>query len=134
MAFVPTTWVDGSAPAITAAQMNRIETGIDEAHSGDVDFLGNNTVAIYVGRLASDGSATSLPSGWSSSRTGTVNNYTYVITHNLTTTNVGAVVTAINDRRPQSSPSSASAVSIRLGDGAGNFVNDAFSFVLFRYS
>lgn len=32
MPYTPTTWVDGGAPAITAAQLNRMETGIDEAH------------------------------------------------------------------------------------------------------
>jgi hypothetical protein len=31
MAFTPTTWVDGTT-AITAAQLNRIETGIKDAH------------------------------------------------------------------------------------------------------
>lgn len=31
--FVPTTWVEGSAPGISAAQLNRIEAGIDSAHN-----------------------------------------------------------------------------------------------------
>lgn len=35
MPYTKTAWVDGSAPAITAAQMNRIETGIDDAHADD---------------------------------------------------------------------------------------------------
>lgn len=37
MAYTKTTWVDGSAPAITAAQLNRMEDGIDDAHTGAID-------------------------------------------------------------------------------------------------
>jgi hypothetical protein len=37
MPFVKTTWVDGSAPAITATQLNRIEDGVGDAHSGAID-------------------------------------------------------------------------------------------------
>lgn len=33
MAFTPTTWVDNGAPGISAAQLNRIETGISDAHA-----------------------------------------------------------------------------------------------------
>jgi hypothetical protein len=33
MTFVKTTWIDDSDPALTAAQLNRIETGIGDAHS-----------------------------------------------------------------------------------------------------
>ncbi len=143
MAFVPTTWVDGSAPAITAAQMNRIEQGVDDAHAGDLDagaigttviansavttvkiadaavttvkiadaavtaakvaagaiapaqttFMSSNGASsgIYPGRLASGGSATRLPAGWSSAATSTGN---YRVTHNLGTTNYAAVATA----------------------------------------
>jgi hypothetical protein len=34
MAFVKTTWIDDSAPDMTAAQLNRIEQGIADAHAG----------------------------------------------------------------------------------------------------
>lgn len=34
MAFVKTTWVDDGSPDLTAAQLNRIEQGIADAHSG----------------------------------------------------------------------------------------------------
>jgi hypothetical protein len=37
MAFVKTTWSDNALPAITAAQLNRIETGIGDAHAGTKD-------------------------------------------------------------------------------------------------
>lgn len=33
MAFVKTTWTDGAAPAVSAAQLNRIEQGIADAHA-----------------------------------------------------------------------------------------------------
>jgi len=36
MPFTPTTWVDGTT-AITAAELNRIEAGVDDAHAGDID-------------------------------------------------------------------------------------------------
>ena len=32
MAYTPTTWVDGSSPAISAANLNKLETGVDQAH------------------------------------------------------------------------------------------------------
>jgi len=35
MSYDPTTWVNNQAPGITAEQLNRMETGIDEAH----DFI-----------------------------------------------------------------------------------------------
>jgi len=34
MAYTPTTWVDDSVPAITAAQLNRMEAGIDAGAFG----------------------------------------------------------------------------------------------------
>lgn len=47
MAFAKTTWVDGSAPAITAAQLNRVEQGIADAHAGNIDAgaIGTNELA-----------------------------------------------------------------------------------------
>lgn len=41
MTYVPTTWNDNQPPGITAAQLNRIETGIDESH----DFIATKDVA-----------------------------------------------------------------------------------------
>jgi hypothetical protein len=32
MAYTPTAWVNGTTPAINATNLNKIETGIDEAH------------------------------------------------------------------------------------------------------
>lgn len=32
MAYTKTTWVNGSAPAINATNLNKVETGIKEAH------------------------------------------------------------------------------------------------------
>jgi len=65
MAFTPKTWATGDV--ITAAELNRIETGVNQTDAklaSDVRFIAS-------GRVASDGTGTSLPSGWSSSRTGT---------------------------------------------------------------
>lgn len=42
--YVKTTWVDDEAPAITAAQLNRMETGIDEAVAANIDYA-NPTAA-----------------------------------------------------------------------------------------
>lgn len=47
MAFAKTTWVDGGAPSISAAQLNRIENGIADLYaykgaSKRVDFNGTN--------------------------------------------------------------------------------------------
>lgn len=36
MTFTPTIWVPGAAPELTAAQLNRLEQGIADAHSGAV--------------------------------------------------------------------------------------------------
>lgn len=36
MTFVKTTWVEGAAPYVTAAQLNRMEQGIADAHVGEV--------------------------------------------------------------------------------------------------
>lgn len=38
MPYTKTTWVNGGAPAINATNLNKIETGIQEAHAG---FEGN---------------------------------------------------------------------------------------------
>ena len=34
MAFVKTTWIDDAAPSVSAAQLNRIEAGIDDVYNG----------------------------------------------------------------------------------------------------
>lgn len=49
MTYEPTTWVDNQAPGITAAQLNRVETGVDEAH----DFIATKDVALGLASLDS---------------------------------------------------------------------------------
>lgn len=93
MPFTPTTWVDGSAPGITAAQLNRIETGVADAHAGVRDAGALETAGIYVGRLSSAApdAADELPSGWSVAR-GTAG--AFIVTHNLGHTTYDVVATA----------------------------------------
>lgn len=44
MAYTKTTWVNGTAPAINATNLNKIETGIEDAHNGTILFpLGSAT-------------------------------------------------------------------------------------------
>lgn len=55
--FTPTTWVDDTTPAITAAQLNRIESGIDDIINGGGD-LSLSTNALTVGNVTSSGVVT----------------------------------------------------------------------------
>jgi len=76
MAFTPTTWSDGTT-AITAAELNRMETGIDEAHVEQARWH-----AGLVDEEAGSGPEF-LPAGWTIAY-----ETTYVtVTHNLATTN-----------------------------------------------
>lgn len=52
--FTPTTWVDDTTPAITAAQLNRIESAIDDVVNGGGD-LDLSTNALSVGNITSTG-------------------------------------------------------------------------------
>lgn len=42
--YVKTPWVDGTAPAINASNLNKIETGIDEATKAIIVLQGNRYV------------------------------------------------------------------------------------------
>jgi len=44
MAFTKTTWVDDSVPAIDAPQLNRIETGIKDAHDNFNSRINHGTI------------------------------------------------------------------------------------------
>lgn len=46
ISFTPTTWVDDSSPYITAAQLNRIEAGIDDLATGDYAAYQNWTPSL----------------------------------------------------------------------------------------
>jgi hypothetical protein len=43
MAYSPTTWVDDNAPALDAEHLNKIETGIRDAHLNKQDTLVSGT-------------------------------------------------------------------------------------------
>jgi hypothetical protein len=43
MAYSPTTWVDNDAPALDAEHLNKIETGIRDAHLEKQDTLVSGT-------------------------------------------------------------------------------------------
>ena len=43
MAYTRTTWVDGSTPAINATNLNNIEQGLVDLHSGDITITGTKT-------------------------------------------------------------------------------------------
>lgn len=49
MTYVPTTWVNNQVPGITAEQLNRMETGVDEAH----DFIATKDAALGLASLDS---------------------------------------------------------------------------------
>lgn len=40
MAYTKTTWIDGSAPDISAQNLNKMETGIEDAHTDIADLAG----------------------------------------------------------------------------------------------
>ena len=42
MAYTRTTWVDGSTPAINATNLNNIEQGLVDLHSGDITITGSD--------------------------------------------------------------------------------------------
>jgi len=86
MPYTKETWVDGTT-AITAARLQNIEDGIEDAHAGDVDN------PVYVGKAENSGSAAPPspgPSGWTVTRTGTGK---YTVTHNLNTLDYVVLVT-----------------------------------------
>jgi hypothetical protein len=55
VAYTKTTWVDGSAPAITAVQLNRLEDGVETAYDARVPVGG---IIMWSGSVAS------VPGGW----------------------------------------------------------------------
>jgi hypothetical protein len=81
VAFTPTTWVDGTT-AITAAQLNRIETGVNDAHAS----------MAFGGVISGAGGVVTLngPSGWSVTKQATG---IHRITHNLGITDYSVVAT-----------------------------------------
>ena len=63
MAFTPTTWVDGTT-AITATQLNRIETGIDDAHAGSIDDAALTTTKLAAVTFAAFASQAITTTAW----------------------------------------------------------------------
>lgn len=128
MAFTPTTWVDGSAPAITAAQLNRIETGIDEAHSGDVDNGFLNTVGVYAVVVTSAGAFSgATPSGWSVTRDSLG---VFTITHGGFSGTYVALATgqgASTQKRFPVIAQGTTTLTVRLYDDSGALVDGNFS-------
>jgi hypothetical protein len=128
MAFTKTNWVDGTTP-ISAAELNRIEAGIEDAHAGSVDAGFREAIGVYAGRVNSDGTAEDLPSGWTSTRTGEGQ---YTITHNLggaiqATLAVAASAAAHFVTR---SGGSNNIVSFRVWNDNGNLEDRGFVFLI----
>lgn len=60
--FTPTTWVDDTTPAITAAQLNRLEAAVDDVINGGGDLdLGSNDL-ITGGELKTGNGSAAAPS------------------------------------------------------------------------
>lgn len=134
MAFTPTTWVDGTTP-ITAAELNRIEQGIEDAHAGDVDDQ------VYSGRVSSSGlslAGTSTISGWSVTKPSTGNyevnhglaltlqRYSVVITPDVVNITDQPVIAVVKQRQ-------ANAFLVLMYDINGNAIDCDFSFTMQRY-
>lgn len=68
MAYTKTTWVDGTTD-ITAARLNNMEQGIDDAHAGSVDVGFLNAAGVYAVLVTSAGAFSgAAPAGWSVTR------------------------------------------------------------------
>lgn len=143
MPFTKTTWVDGSEPAITAAQLNRIETGVDDAHAGALDanaitpakttFMDSNgaNAGIYVGYVAANGTAVRLPAGWSSASGATG---IYTITHNLGSTSYAIFTNSLDAHVTMRVDTlAANTVQISLANVAGTSTATILQFLLVRY-
>ena len=62
------------------------DTPTEDLHLVNKKYVDDNASTVYAGRVADDGSAVNLPSGWTSAKTGTGQ---YTVTHNLGTTAYG---------------------------------------------
>ena len=99
ISFTPTTWVDDSSPYITAAQLNRLETAVDELAGGDSAAwstwtpsyanitVGNGTVSARYSRVGDTITATYYFVLGSTSSIGS--NATFSIPVTAATTSVG---------------------------------------------
>ncbi|MGE0289643.1 MAG: hypothetical protein AB7I42_25855, partial [Bradyrhizobium sp.] len=92
-------------------------------------------LGIYAGTVTSSGTVVALPTGWSSSRTGTGQ---YTVTHNLGAASYVVVATVeytITDGGERIITVQRSTNSFTLGvyGGDGNFRDHAFSFIVYDY-
>lgn len=133
MPFTKTTWVDGDEPFITAAQLNRIETGIDEAHAGVVDS------PTYAGRLTgltgSSPGITPAGLGWSVTKNVTG---VYVVTHSFGSSSYAVVVSPNGgglEVRVLAVAVSSNTFTVRARDlsGAAADVSDGIYFIVKRH-
>ena len=82
MPFVPKTWVETNP--ITAAELNRIETGVDDAHADTAALQ----ASFYSVAFDGDGTPRRMPTGFSVVRNDTGR---YTVTHPLGTASFGVV-------------------------------------------
>lgn len=100
------------------------------------DFTNNawktvGSVTIFPGRVGADGSATDLPTGWSSARDNDPGEYT--VTHNLGTTSYAAVITggvAGLARIATIDDHSTNSFGVEIRTAADALVNSGFEFIL----
>lgn len=96
-------------------------------------LFGSNAPAIYFGSIPTSGAATSLPTGWSFSRTSTG---VYDVTHNLGTTSLFCLtsVSASSTSSVEVENLSSSVLRFRLYNNPGSPTNFAMSFCVIRYA
>lgn len=119
MPYVPTVWVDGTT-AITATQLNRIETGVDDAH----DALAKIHVAGVAGTF---GGEDITPAGWTIAET-SPGSTIWNITHSFAHTNYAVSVIAIGPQHIAFvTVFGTNNIQVQCRDSAGTAVNVGFS-------
>ena len=135
MAYSPTTWVDGTT-AITATQLNRIETGVDDAHDEAVAIRALFHSVAFDG----DGTPQRMPSGWSVVRD-EVGRYT--VTHPLGTVSFGVVTGSERGGalHPSGTPPYAhtrnkgtTTFRVHVTDSGGTLVDCAVALIVFPFA
>ena len=106
------------------------DTPTDALQLANKKYVDGKASKVYFGVVASDGSAINLPSGWTSSRTGTGD---FVVTHNLAASSNGYGVVANPSTDfgiTKNANIGANSFEILFVDHNGNLLSTGFVFIL----